>query len=87
MSETSQAPGIRLKIAEDKICLNNGGNSGDNLEKPKPEQQLLQGSLLDGKVVQLQHRCAIENLVETWNGVHILQVKSQKFKYALVYKI
>jgi hypothetical protein len=52
--------------------LDDGGDTGDDLEKADPEKQLLHSTLLNSKVVQLHHGSAVEDLVEARDGVHIL---------------
>ncbi len=52
--------------------LDDGGHAGDDLKEGEPEEELLHGALLDGKVVELHHAGSVENLVEARDGVDIL---------------
>ena len=55
------------------MYLDEGRNSGNELDEVDPERYLLQSALLDGKVVQLQSGSAIEDLVKARNGVKLLK--------------
>ena len=68
-----QVRDITIEYAGSTLYLDEGRNSGNELDEVDPERDLLQSALLDGKVVQLQSGSAIEDLVKARNGVKLLK--------------